>query len=431
MHENLSTVKQRFGIVGNNSRIDEAIRTAVQVAPTDVSVLITGESGVGKEFFPKIIHAYSPRKNNKYIAVNCGSIPEGTIDSELFGHRKGSFTGAINDRKGYFEEADKGTIFLDEIGELPLSTQARLLRVLEGGDFLPVGSSIPQKTDVRIVAATNVKLMEAIKEGKFREDLYYRLSTVPISVPPLRDRGEDILLLFRLFSSESAIKNNVPPIELDDVAKELILKYRWPGNVRELKNVTERMSLLEEERIITREIAEKYLQEEGMRDMHPTIVTPKPDHIHASFTSEREILYKVLLDLKHNVIDLREQLEDLKGRIPNSQGSLHRSASDFQGIGDHLSSIEETPEAVWQEQFPSDTSSPRKDEALSLKKQLSDDEKKAIALEMLDGKTLREIEEMVTIHALEKNDWQRGKTAKDLGIADRTLYRRLKEYGLE
>lgn len=429
----LQTVKQRFGIVGTNPKINEAIRVALQVAPTEVSVLITGESGVGKEFFPKIIHNYSPRKSNKYIAVNCGSIPEGTIDSELFGHRKGSFTGAVNDRKGYFEEADKGTIFLDEIGELPLATQARLLRVLEGGDFLPVGSSVPHKTDVRIVAATNVNLIEAVKQGRFREDLYYRLSTVPIKVPPLRDRNEDILLLFRLFASKSASQNNIPPVELDEEARELFLKYRWPGNVRELKNVTERISLLEEDRLITKAVAEKYLQEEGMRDLHPVLVNPSQSaYSSQQFANEREILYKVLFDLNRSVHDLKSQFDELKQTVLPSQEPLAPTVHHFVSPSSTKIATPESVEEVWTQPIDSNHSEATKE--INLVKEtnsMTEDEKKKRALELLEGKTLREIEEMVTLHALDRNNGHKGKTAEELGIADRTLYRRLKEYGIE
>ncbi len=420
MNYNIQQVKQRFGIVGNDPRMLEAIRVALQVASTDVSVLITGESGVGKEFFPKIVHAYSPRRNNKYIAVNCGSIPEGTIDSELFGHRKGSFTGAVADRKGYFEEADKGTIFLDEIGELPLGTQARLLRVLEGGDFIPVGSSIPQKTDVRVVAATNVNLAEAIKKGKFREDLYYRLSTVPILVPPLRDRHNDILLIFRLFASQSAAKNNIPPIELNGEAQRLFLSYKWPGNVRELKNVAERMSLLEEDRLITRPVAQKYLLEEGLRDYHPAIITPSLNESDTpNFANEREILYKVLFDLNRSVHELKTQFEELKNKSVNEQADT--SLADEQSI-------------IWAKPLATTTTTHTHEEIAITSEDdepLTNEDKVKKAIEWLEGKTLREIEEMVTLHVLELNGGQKGKTAKDLGIADRTLYRRLKEYGIE
>ncbi len=271
MNVDIQSIKRRFGIIGNSPLLDRAIEVAVQVAPTDMSVLIMGESGVGKENFPKIIHQYSARKHRQYIAVNCGAIPEGTIDSELFGHRKGSFTGAVSDRKGYFEEASGGTIFLDEVGELPLPTQARLLRVLESGEFIPVGSSQPQTTDVRIVAATNVDLKEAVAKGRFREDLLFRLNTVPIVIPPLRNRADDIPLLFRKFAADSADRYQMPPLRLSDDAREFIKRYRWPGNVRELKNITDRISILESERLIDASVLERYLPEDAKMPLHPVL----------------------------------------------------------------------------------------------------------------------------------------------------------------
>lgn len=426
MNPNLQTIKQRFGIVGGNPKFNEALRIALQVAPTEVSVLITGESGVGKEFFPKIIHSYSPRKNNKFIAVNCGSIPEGTIDSELFGHRKGSFTGAVSDRKGYFEEADKGTIFLDEIGELPLGTQARLLRVLEGGDFLPVGSSTPHKTDVRIVAATNVNLQEAIKQGRFREDLYYRLSTVPIKIPPLRDRHEDILLLFRYFASESARQNAIPPLELDPEAEQLFMKYRWPGNVRELKNVSERINLLEESRLITKATAEKYLQEEGLKDLHPVLVAPsiEGNFTNNSFSSEREILYKVLFDLNKSVHELRTQFEELRQNVKSDPTESKNVIKPSYQEVDSAPSVD----YQWQE-----SSNPQEAEVdlIESESPLTEEEKRKKAVELLEGMTLYEVEELITRYTYEKNKRQKAKTAQELGIAERTLYRRLREYGIE
>ena len=311
----IQQVKQRFGIIGNNDDLNRALDIALQVAPTDLSVLITGESGVGKETFPQIIHQNSARKHGQYIAVNCGAIPEGTIDSELFGHEKGSFTGALADRKGYFEGADGGTIFLDEVGELPLSTQARLLRVLETGEFIKVGSSKVLKVNVRIVAATNVRLMQAVSEGKFREDLYYRLNTVPIQLPPLRDRGEDIVLLFRKFSSVCADKYRMPAIYLSEDARLMLLSYRWPGNIRELKNVTERISVIEESRDITADILSLYLPNVSM-DKFPVLV--KQDQDQKSFNSEREILYQVLFDMKKDMNDLKKLVHEImNGNAPS------------------------------------------------------------------------------------------------------------------
>ena len=307
--------KQQFGIIGNDPALLRAIDTAIQVAHTDLSVLITGESGVGKEFFPKIVHTNSVRKHGKYIAVNCGAIPEGTIDSELFGHVKGAFTGAVNERKGYFSEADGGTIFLDEIAELPLSTQARLLRVLENGEFIRVGSSDVEKTNVRIVCATNVNLPEAIAEGHFREDLYYRLNTVPISVPALRKRGEDVVLLFKKFSMDFASKYNVPKIQLDESAKQALTDYSWPGNIRQLKNIAEQISILELNREINGEVVSRYLPKE-QRNSLPTISGRASDH--KTFESEREILYSVLFDMRRDITELKKQIENLRSSQGNS-----------------------------------------------------------------------------------------------------------------
>ena len=308
MKIDIQQVKQRFGVIGNCPALNRAIDVALQVAPTDLSVLITGESGVGKEIFPQIIHQFSPRKHGQYIAVNCGAIPEGTIDSELFGHEKGSFTGALADRKGYFEVADGGTIFLDEAGELPLPTQARLLRVLETGEFIKVGSSKVQKTNVRIVAATNVNLEKAVSEGKFREDLYYRLNTVPIKIPPLRDRNEDILLLFRKFANDCAEKYHMPAVRLDEGARQMLLSYRWPGNVRELKNITERLSVIEESREITASVLREYLPDADV-EKYPVLINQENNQ--KFFNNEREILYQVLFDMKKDVNDLKKLVHDI------------------------------------------------------------------------------------------------------------------------
>src|SRR5690554_2284289 len=300
--ENIQAIKQRFEIIGNDPKLNRAIEKAIQVAPTDISVLVTGESGVGKESIPKIIHSLSHRKHGKYIAVNCGAIPEGTIDSELFGHEKGAFTGATNTREGYFEVADGGTIFLDEVGELPLTTQVRLLRVLENGEFIKVGSSKVQKTNVRIVAATNVKMIEAIEKGKFREDLYYRLSTVEIMLPPLRERKEDIHLLFRKFASDFAHKYKMPAIKLDDNAVQVLEKYRWSGNIRQLRNVAEQISVLETNRIISAQALMGYLPQES--NSLPAVVGGKKSE--SDFSSEREIMYKILFDMKSDLNDLKK-----------------------------------------------------------------------------------------------------------------------------
>ena len=325
VNKDLQSVKQRFGIIGSDTILDHAINVAVQVASTDLSVLITGESGVGKERFPQIIHEYSARKHFPCIAVNCGAIPEGTIDSELFGHEKGSFTGAISDRKGYFEVADKGTIFLDEVGELPLTTQVRLLRVLETGEFIKVGSSKVQKCDVRVVAATNLDIPKAIAEGRFREDLYYRLNSVPISVPPLRNRGTDIYLLFRKFAVDFAEKYQMPPISLTDEARQLLLHYPWPGNVRQLKNITEQISVLETKREITKDVLLNYLPNQRANNLPALSSLSSSDK---SFSNEREILYQVLFDMKKDMNDLKKLVNDIiqSGNVDTS----HLSVSDIQ-----------------------------------------------------------------------------------------------------
>ncbi len=303
----IQSIKQRFGIIGNSAELNRAIDTAMQVAPTDITVLITGESGVGKEFFPKIIHQMSARKHGKYIAVNCGAIPEGTIDSELFGHEKGSFTGALESRKGYFEEVNGGTIFLDEVAELPLSTQVRLLRVLESGEYFRVGSSKVLKTDVRVVAATNVNMPKAIQEGKFREDLFYRLSTVPIYVPPLRDRGDDIVLLFRKFSADFAEEYRMPPLKLTEEAKQLLKKYRWHGNIRQLKNITEQISIIEKGRELTAEHLSKYLPDNDLSQL-PVLYDKSKDK---ERISDRDILYKVLFDMRNDVTELKKVVVEI------------------------------------------------------------------------------------------------------------------------
>ena len=325
----IQNIKLRFGVIGNAPGLNRAIDIAMQVAPTDLSVLITGESGVGKETFPQIVHQFSRTKHGQYIAVNCGAIPEGTIDSELFGHEKGAFTGAISDRNGYFAEANGGTIFLDEVGELPLSTQARLLRVLESGEYIKVGSSKVQKTDVRIVAATNVNLMEAISEGRFREELYYRLNTVPISVPPLRSRADDIVLLFRKFASDFAEKYRMPAIQLTEDAKAVLLAYSWPGNVRQLKNITEQISIIETNRDITAEILQNYLPAQQTDSRLPMLFGAKGNGGNGkTFESEREILYSVLFDMRRDVTELKKLVNTLMAeRGDSSMPTVHHSAS--------------------------------------------------------------------------------------------------------
>ena len=386
-------IKQRFGIIGNSPGLNRAIDVALQVAPTDLSVLITGESGVGKETFLQIIHQNSPRKHGQYIAVNCGAIPEGTIDSELFGHEKGSFTGALADRKGYFEVADGGTIFLDEVGELPIPTQARLLRVLETGEFIKVGSSKVLKTNVRIVAATNVNLIQAVADGKFREDLYYRLNTVPIQIPPLRERPDDIILLFRKFAGDCAEKYRMPPVRLDDEARQLLTSYRWPGNVRELKNITERISVIEENRDITADVLRLYLPDLNV-EKYPVLVK-KQDNDQKFFNSEREILYQVLFDMKKDVNDLKKLVHDIMGgKMPMPVADETPYAHPIRPV--HSAPIQEA-EAVEEE------------ETLSLE----------------------EVEKEMIRKALEKHNGRRKNAAADLKISERTLYRKIKEYNLE
>ena len=410
----LQIIKQRFGIIGNYEGLNRAIDIAAQVAPTDLSVLISGESGTGKEIFPQVIHSYSSRKHGSYIAVNCGAIPEGTIDSELFGHEKGSFTGATDSRKGYFEVADGGTIFLDEVAELPLSTQVRLLRVLETGEFIRVGSSKVLKTNVRVIAASNIDVPGAIESGKFREDLFYRLNTVPIQVPALRERGEDILLLFRKFSVDFAEKYRMPAIRLDSEAKNILLNYRWPGNVRQLKNITEQVSIIEGEREVVASTLRKYLPESGGTKL-PAIISKNDEKL---FSSEREILYKILFDMKSDMNDLKKLVLDLirRGEI---DVKFHESNSGviknlFREVTSQDSDIDSsiTPEADFP-QYQARTIIQDTEEIIEESLSLSDKE-----IEMIKK-------------ALEKYNGKRKMAAKELGISERTLYRKIKEYGIE
>ena len=408
----LQAVKQRFGIIGNNSLLNRAIDIAVQVANTDLSVLITGESGVGKENFPQIIHQYSYRKHNSFIAINCGAIPEGTIDSELFGHEKGAFTSATSDRKGYFEVADGGTIFLDEVGELPLSTQVRLLRVLEAGEFMRVGSSKVQKTNVRVVAATNVNMLEAIQNNKFREDLYYRLNAVPIYVPPLRERKEDILLLFRKFANDFAEKYNMPPIKLSEEAQILLQKYYWKGNIRQLKNVTEQISVIEHNRDISSDILAKYLPDSETRQM-PALFSQGSSH-DKSFNDEREILYQVLFDMKKDMNDLKKLVNNIikQGNINISEDSVYEVPTIFEQQQEtHIPTIIDRQQPVSRIINPND--------------EIQDTEEYTE-----ESLSLEESEKRMIVKALEKHK-KRKDAAKDLNISERTLYRKIKEYGLE
>lgn len=402
----LQKVKQRYNIVGNCDGLNRAIDVALQVAPTDLSVLIIGESGVGKEIIPRIIHDNSPRRREKYFAINCGSIPEGTIDSELFGHEKGSFTGAIGESEGYFGVANKGTIFLDEVGELPMATQARLLRVLETGEYIRVGGQKIMKTDVRIVAATNVNMRKAISEGRFREDLYYRLNTIPIQIPPLRDRGEDILLLFRLFAMQMAEKYHLPKITLSDEAKSIMLKYKWPGNVRQLKNITEQMSVLSREREISGEAIHKFIPEDTESTQLATLNTTGSH----SYESEREILYKILYELRGNVSDLRREMNNLRKQLDTAHNATVTPA------GTNLPSIiSEQPAPI----TPTPRTSPTVQDAVA--EEISEPE----------SLNLEDIGRQMVEKALDRNGGNRKKAAQELGISDRTLYRRIKQYGLD
>lgn len=417
----MQQVKQRFGIIGNSPDLNRAIDIALQVAPTDMSVLVTGESGVGKENFPQIIHQFSRRKHGTYIAVNCGSIPEGTIDSELFGHEKGSFTGATGERKGYFEVANGGTLFLDEVGELPLSTQARLLRVLESGEYMKVGSSKVEKTDVRVVAATNLDMVNATANGRFREDLYYRLNTVPIRVPALRERKDDIPLLFRKFASECAEKYQMPAIALTADAREVLKNYRWPGNVRQLKNITEQISIIEQVREIGSDILKRYLpaNEVGIVPIG-TINAGGSDH--KLFNSEREILYQVLFDMRKDMNELKKVVHDLvagKDTAHLNNESVIPSSSAFTVIGKDTNTNITVP--VKYNESPSVTSLPISKDAEDIDS--NDYEEEAVSLQ--------DVEKDMIKKALERHSGKRKYAAQDLKISERTLYRKIKEYNLE
>jgi transcriptional regulator with PAS, ATPase and Fis domain len=406
----LQKVKQRFGIIGNALGLNRAIDIAIQVAPTDLSVLITGESGVGKEVFPQIIHQYSVRKHGSYIAVNCGAIPEGTIDSELFGHEKGSFTGASESRKGYFEVASGGTIFLDEIADLPLATQVRLLRVLETGEFIRVGSSKVQKTDVRVIAATNVNIDKAIQNGKFREDLYYRLNTVPIFIPPLRDRAEDINLLFKKFAVDFAEKYRMPPIMLDDAAQLILYSNEWPGNIRQLKNIAEQISVIETIRTISAETLRKYLPDYPLVKL-PAILNQEDQK---NFASEREILYKILFDLKNDMNDMKKLVLDLLKRGGNGDEVHEDNADIIEKLYGHVNPIV--------------TTSPSKTIEIKHAENHTIQDTEEVYEESL-SLTDKEVE--LIKKALEKHAGKRKHAANELGISERTLYRKIKEYNLE
>ncbi len=424
----LQKIKQRYNIVGNSEELNYALDIALQVAPTDLSVLIVGESGVGKDIIPRVIHDNSPRRREKYFAINCGSIPEGTIDSELFGHEKGSFTGAIGQSEGYFGVANKGTIFLDEVGELPLATQARLLRVLETGEYIRVGGQEILNTNVRIVAATNLNMRKAVSEGRFREDLYYRLNTIPIQMPPLRDRGNDVLLLFRLFAMQMAEKYHLPKITLAEDAKQVLLKYKWPGNVRQLKNITEQMSILCDKREIDAEVLSHYIPQDVESTQLATINKPGAH----SYESEREILYKILYELRGNVSDLRRDLNSVRKQVNEARDLIGASGFSRSSIETEKGSSRlpilnpRTNSSAANREYPViDTNlgnipnTPTAEEAI------------AEEINEPESLNLNDLGRQMVEKALEKNNGNRKKAAEELGISDRTLYRRIKQYGLE
>ncbi len=413
----LQAIKQKYDIVGNCDALNHVLDVALQVAPTKLSVLIIGESGVGKEIIPRVIHDNSPRRREKYFAINCGSIPEGTIDSELFGHVKGSYTGAINDSPGYFGVANKGTLFLDEVGELPLATQARLLRVLENGEYIPVGATEVRKTDVRIVAATNVNIQKAISEGRFREDLFYRLNEVPMQMPPLRERGEDIVLLFRLFAMQMAQEYKMDRVVLTEEAKQMLMRYKWPGNVRQLKNITRQISVLSTERTITPEILAQFIPQDR-ETTQLAVINKGGDH---SFENEREILYKILFELRGNVNDMRreigllkKQMDDVQAAKPTTiisggerwdvggERSLSAAGNNMPPINTHIHTVEDAVA----EEYVEPATEP-------------------------ENLNLNDLSRQMLVKALERNNGNRSKAAQELGISDRTLYRRLKQYGLD
>ncbi len=413
----LQKIKQRYNIVGNCDELNHALDVALQVAPTDLSVLIIGESGVGKEIIPRIIHDNSPRRREKYFAINCGSIPEGTIDSELFGHEKGSFTGAIGESDGYFGTANKGTIFLDEVGELPLATQARLLRVLETGEYIRVGGQEIRKTNVRIVAATNVNMQKAVSEGRFREDLYYRLNTIPVKMPPLRERGNDILLLFKLFTMQMAEKYNIPRITLTEDAKKIMLKYKWPGNVRQLKNITEQMSVLSTEREIDANTIHQFIPEDP--ESTQLAMIPNQGGAH-SYENERELLYKILYELRGNVSEMRREMNDMRKKIDEAgkleNATPYQQATPYPTTMHTLAPAEHhvTPYGMH-----------------DMRQQNRVEDVEVEEIKDSDSLNLNDLGRQMVERALEKNGGNRKKAAAELGISDRTLYRRIKQYGLD
>ena len=412
----LQKVKQRYNIVGNCDALNRALDVALQVAPTDLSVLIIGESGVGKEIIPRVIHDNSPRRREKYFAINCGSIPEGTIDSELFGHEKGSFTGAIGESEGYFGVANNGTIFLDEVGELPMATQARLLRVLETGEYIRVGGQRVMKTNVRIVAATNVNMRKAISEGRFREDLFYRLNTIPVQIPPLRDRGNDIILLFRFFAMQMAETYKLPKITLTEDAKEIMLRYKWPGNVRQLKNITEQMSVLSREREINAEVLKHFIPE----DQESTQLAPISSNSNHSYESEREILYKILYELRGNVSDLRRDMATLRQQLDDVSAI---SANELKSVAPHIAPLD-TPSTATNSHVQATKGTRQTPREAFVEAEVEE-------INDAENLNLSDLGRQLVEKALERNGGNRKKAAAELGISDRTLYRRIKQYGLE
>jgi transcriptional regulator with PAS, ATPase and Fis domain len=411
---NVQEIKQRYGIIGNALGLNVAIEKALLVAPTDLSVLISGESGTGKEIFSQIIHTNSSRKHYQYIAVNCGAIPDGTIDSELFGHEKGAFTGAVDNRKGYFEVVDNGTIFLDEVGELPLSTQVRLLRVLETGEYYRVGSSKSLKTNVRIVAATNVNLLKAIEDGKFREDLYYRLNTVPITIPPLRERKDDIVFLFKKFANDCADRYRMPAIRIEETALSILTNYRWPGNIRQLKNVAEQIAVLEENRLLNADVMRKYLPESFNISL-PALINKKDSTDSSSFANEREILYKVLFDMKKDVGELKKLVNEIMQNSSTTSTVNSDKAQLFHDLYDEMQ-LENTPMVQPKPQFVK----PREGYNIEDTQEVVEE-----SLSLIDK------EKEFIVKALEKHGGKRKYAAQELGISERTLYRKIKDFGLE
>ena len=420
----LQTIKKRYNIVGNCDALNHVLDVALQVAPTDLSVLIAGESGVGKEIIPRIIHDNSPRKRQNYFAINCGSIPEGTIDSELFGHIKGSFTGAISDSPGYFGVADKGTLFLDEVGELPLATQARLLRVLETGEYIPVGATEVRKTDVRIVAATNLNMRKALSEGRFREDLYYRLNSIPIQMPPLRDRGEDIALLFRLFALETAEKYHMEKIVLTDDAKQMLMRYKWPGNVRQLKNITEQISILSPERLITAEQLQQFIPQDRESTQLTTISRPNDRH---SFETERELIYKIMYELREKVSDLTRQVNALREQ---AAGSNQKAVMISREITDNTTAEEHVTEDAVAEEYTSEEYITA-DNAATADENTTTGDTADYDTGVETNFSLDKLEKDTIIKALEHYKGNRRKAAEALNISERGLYRRIKDYGIK